>query len=65
MRLLAIEGVSIARLGNFHIKADLQAGRLVPLLQAYNPGDTAEVNAVFVKEEACYAALPSGVNAVA
>lgn len=48
LRLLAIDGLGITRLGNFHIEADLAAGRLVPLLQAYNPGDTSEVNAVFV-----------------
>ncbi len=48
LRLLAIEGVGITRLGDFHVEADLAAGRLVPLLQAYNPGDSAEVHAVFV-----------------
>jgi DNA-binding transcriptional LysR family regulator len=32
----------------FHIKADIDAGRLVPVLEAYNPGDVEEVNVVYV-----------------
>ena len=34
--------------GSFHIKADLAAGRLVTLLDAYNPGDQEPFHAVFV-----------------
>lgn len=45
---LAQEGAGIARLGNFHIDADLASGRLVALLEPFNPGDTEDIHAVFV-----------------
>ncbi|RYF59045.1 MAG: LysR family transcriptional regulator [Comamonadaceae bacterium] len=45
---LALQGIGIARLGNFQIEAELASGRLVPLLQAYNPGDTTDIHALFV-----------------
>ncbi len=45
---LAIDGVGITRVGNFHIGEDLAAGRLVPLLEAFNPHDREAINAVFV-----------------
>jgi DNA-binding transcriptional LysR family regulator len=48
MRQLALAGLGLARLSAFHIDADIAAGRLVPVLEAYNPGDTEPVNAVFV-----------------
>ena len=35
LRTLAIEGLGIVRLAEFNIAADIAAGRLVPLLQAY------------------------------
>ena len=45
---LARDGVGIARVGSFHIQADLAAGRLVTLLDAYNPGDQEPFHALFV-----------------
>ncbi len=47
-RRLTLEGQGIARLGLFHIGPDLAAGRLVPVLEAFNPGDVEEINAVYV-----------------
>jgi DNA-binding transcriptional LysR family regulator len=47
-RLLALAGVGLARLALFHIRADLEAGRLVPVLEAFNPGDVQEIHALFV-----------------
>lgn len=41
-------GVGISRLGRFHVADDLAAGRLVALLEPYNPGDTEEIHALFV-----------------
>ena len=32
----------------FHIRPDIKAGRLVPIQEAYNPGDVEEVNVVYV-----------------
>jgi DNA-binding transcriptional LysR family regulator len=42
------QGLGIARVGHFHVADDISAGRLVALLDAFNPGDTEEINAVFV-----------------
>ena len=48
MRELALAGVGLARLATFHVAADIAAGRLVPVLEACNPGDTDPVHAVFL-----------------
>ncbi|BBK33493.1 transcriptional regulator [Allostella humosa] len=45
---LAQQGVGIARVGSFHVDDDIAAGRLVRLLDAFNPGDTEDVHALFV-----------------
>ncbi|MGY2047292.1 LysR family transcriptional regulator [Methylobacterium sp. JK268] len=45
---LALAGVGITRVGNFHITEELAAGRLVPLLETFNPGDREAIHAVFV-----------------
>jgi DNA-binding transcriptional LysR family regulator len=47
-RQLAVAGVGIARLALFHIRPDIEAGKLKPLLESYNPGDTEAVHAVFI-----------------
>ena len=45
---LARQGMGIARVGTFAVAADITAGRLVPLLEAFNPGETEAIHAVFV-----------------
>lgn len=45
---LALQGVGITRLGDFHIGPELASGRLVSLLDDYNPGDTEAIHAVFI-----------------
>lgn len=45
---LATAGVGITRVGDFSIAAELADGRLVRLLDAYNPGDEEIIHAVFV-----------------
>ena len=47
-RRLALAGQGVARLSLFHIRPDINAGRLVPVLEAYNPGDVEELNVVYV-----------------
>jgi DNA-binding transcriptional LysR family regulator len=37
-----------SRLAAFHVGPDIKAGRLVPVLETYNPGDAEPVHAVFV-----------------
>ncbi len=48
MRGLALNGVGIARLGRFHIDRDIHEGRLVELLEDFNPGDSEELHALFL-----------------
>ncbi len=45
---LVHQGIGIARVGSFHVQDDIEAGRLVPLLDAFNPGDREEINALFI-----------------
>jgi DNA-binding transcriptional LysR family regulator len=45
---LATGGVGIARVGAFSASDSIAAGRLVPLLEAFNPGDVEQIHAVFV-----------------
>lgn len=45
---LALEGVGIARVGNFSLGDTIAEGRLVPLLERFNPGDMEIFHAVFV-----------------
>ncbi|KUM24362.1 LysR family transcriptional regulator [Mesorhizobium loti] len=48
MRLSALSGAGIARLARWHVEPDIAAGRLVPLLEAFNPGDEEPTHAVYV-----------------
>ena len=48
MRQSALAGLGIARLANFHISADIEAGRLVPVLEAFDSGETEAIHAVFI-----------------
>lgn len=45
---LALAGVGVTRVGAFSVVDDIAAGRLVPLLEEYNPGDVETIHAVFV-----------------
>jgi DNA-binding transcriptional LysR family regulator len=47
-RLLALNGQGLARLSLFHVGHDIAAGRLVPVLEAFNPGDVEDIHAVYV-----------------
>ena len=48
MRQSALAGLGIARLASFHIHADIESGRLVPLLEQYDSGETEAIHAVFI-----------------
>ena len=48
LQRLAVAGVGLARLALFHASDDLLAGRLVPVLEEFNPGDLEEIHAVFL-----------------
>ncbi|MGK6355816.1 LysR family transcriptional regulator [Sphingomonas sp. DT-207] len=45
---LAAAGVGIARVGSFSVAEDIASGRLVPILEEFNPGDVEQIHAVFV-----------------
>jgi DNA-binding transcriptional LysR family regulator len=48
LRHLALAGVGLARLAAFAVRADIEAGRFIPVLEDYNPGDLEEVHAVYL-----------------
>jgi DNA-binding transcriptional LysR family regulator len=48
LRSLALAGIGLARLAAFQVKDDIAAGRLRPVLEAFNPGDVKEIHAVFL-----------------
>lgn len=45
---LAAHEVGIARVGAFSVAREIAEGRLVAILEDYNPGDTELIHAVFV-----------------
>ncbi len=47
LRSFALRGVGIARLSAFHVAQDVAEGRLVPLLEDYNPGDIEPMSAIY------------------
>jgi len=61
LRLLALQGVGLARLSLYHVQADIAAGRLVPVLEAFNPRDMAPIHAVYLGKPG---RLPARVRAV-
>ena len=48
LRHLALAGLGLARLAAFQVRDDIAAGRLVPVLEAFNPGDEEAIHAVYV-----------------
>ena len=59
-RRLVLAGQGLARLAHFHIGGDIAAGRMVPVLETFNPGDVEEIHAVYVGHGG---RLPSRVRA--
>lgn len=47
-RQLAVAGIGLARLGRFHTQAEVAAGRLVTVLEDFNPGDIEAIHAVYL-----------------
>ncbi|HEY9063858.1 MAG TPA: LysR family transcriptional regulator [Burkholderiaceae bacterium] len=61
LRQLALAGAGLARLSTYHIQADLDAGRLVPVLEKFNPHDIEPIHAVYLGK---VERLPARVRAV-
>jgi len=51
VRQMAASGGGIARLGRFHAAHDIAAGRLVPVLEAFNAGDGEDIHALYSGHE--------------
>lgn len=51
VRLMAVAGGGIARLGHFHVANDIRDRRLVEVLAAYNPGDGEDIHAVYSDQD--------------
>lgn len=60
MQRLVVAGMGLARLTRFHVKTDIDAGRLIPVLEDFNPGDLEAIHAVFVGHDG---QLPARVRA--
>ncbi|ANL47586.1 LysR family transcriptional regulator protein [Rhizobium phaseoli] len=61
MRHLALSGAGLARLAAFTVRADIEAGRLVPVLEEANPGDIEEFYALYIGQGG---RLPARVRAL-
>ena len=61
LRHLALSGVGLARLAEFTVRADIAAGRLIPILCNLNTGAKEEFHAVYIGQGG---PLPSRVRAV-
>lgn len=51
LRRLCLQGLGLARIGQFHVEQDLASGRLVPVLEDYSPEDRELIHAVFAGHE--------------
>lgn len=51
IRQFCLDGLGIGRVGRFHVEPDIQAGRLLVLLEDYNPEDIEEIHAVYAGHE--------------
>lgn len=51
VRMMAVAGGGIARLGRFHVAADLREGRLVEILESHNPGDGEDIHALYSPQD--------------
>lgn len=61
LRHLALGGAGLARLAHFTVRDDIAAGRLVPVLEAFNPGDRETFHAIHTGQGG---PLPSRVRAL-
>ena len=61
LRRLALCGVGLVRLARFTVQDDIDAGRLVPVLEQFNPGDREEFHAIHTGQGGL---LPSRVRAL-
>ena len=51
MRGLCIDGLGLGRIGEFHVRNDIQAGKLIAVLEDFNPGEVEFIHAVYPGHE--------------
>ncbi|WP_105381812.1 LysR family transcriptional regulator [Neorhizobium alkalisoli] len=51
IREFCLAGLGIGRVGRFHVEPDIEAGRLIPVLEDFNPEDIEEIHAVYAGHE--------------
>ena len=61
LRQLVLAGIGLARLSLYHVHDDLAAGRLVPVLEDFNPRELQPIHAVYLGKAG---RLPARVRAV-
>ncbi len=61
LRRLLLEGIGLGRMSLYHVQPDIDAGRLVPVLEEFNPRDKTPVHAVYLGKPG---RLPARVRAV-
>jgi len=50
LRQFALDGIGLARLSEFHIGHDLKTGRLISVLDTFNPGDREPVSIIYAEQ---------------
>ena len=61
LRRLVLEGIGLARLSLYHVGHDIEAGRLVPVLEEFNPHEMVPIHAVYLGKAG---RLPARVRAL-
>ncbi|OUL98734.1 LysR family transcriptional regulator [Variovorax sp. JS1663] len=61
LRRMVLEGIGLGRLSLYHIQADIDAGRLVPVMEEFNPHDRVPIHAVYLGKAG---RLPARVRAL-
>ncbi|WP_296068357.1 LysR family transcriptional regulator [uncultured Agrobacterium sp.] len=65
MRRLCLAGLGMGRMGEFHVKPDIEAGLLVPVLEDYNAEDLEVIHAVYAGHEHLAARVRAFIDFVA
>jgi DNA-binding transcriptional LysR family regulator len=65
LRRLCLQGLGLARIGQFHVEQDLASGRLVQVLEDHNPDDRELIHAVFAGHEHLAARIRAFVDFLA
>jgi DNA-binding transcriptional LysR family regulator len=51
MRSLCIDDLGLGRIGEFHVRNDIEAGKLIAVLEDFNPGEVEFIHAVYPGHE--------------